>query len=248
MKVIYCLVIIVFNFSNFIVLNAQSLKFRAAGSYDFHLTQSETTAENTPFENQQDLPSVAAFFDDNSGLNLDISFRFGNQNTDKGQLFFGIMHERTTVNSNSAQGKLILGEKLIQKKYTPYIGFGGYTDPKMYYVFVYGFGGLTIKSYKGEGNLIGEIDNQDTNFDVEYNYSNSAAFRVGAGVDFENLGDYPITLGCSIYADLGSISREKSDIYYNGKKVGEFEPTGQNSLYDNTIYISLSLAYQLNFE
>lgn len=226
---------------------AQSLKCKVGGDIHLQLKQKETQNQYSPFSSDVEYPSVAAFFDDGLGINLDLSYRFANTISSKGQIFIGLKYERCGINSSSNEGKYILGETLIKNKFIPYLGFGNYIDPNGYYTFLYGFGGFVVKSYSGEGNLPGTIDGNPTTFDAEYNYSNSLSFRLGGGIDFENIEDSPITIGLQGSFEVGKINRGVVDIFYRGEKIGEGNPEGEKSLYDYTIYLSLSVAYQINW-
>lgn len=227
---------------------SQSLKCRAGGGLDFHLKQKESSNQYSPYSHETEYPSIAAFYDDAAEFNLDVSYRFGNTNTAKGQVFIGIKYERCGINSNSFEAKYILGQTILKNKFIPYLGYGKYIDPGDYYTFLYGFGGFVIKSYSGEGNLPGTIDGNPTTFEAEYNYSNSLSFRFGGGIDFENIEDSPITIGIQASFEIGKITRGLTDIYYRGEKVGEGNPEGEKSLYDNTINLSVSVGYQINWE
>jgi hypothetical protein len=226
----------------------QSLKLRAGGGLDFHLKQKESSNQYSPYSYETEYPSISAFYDDAFGGCLDVSYRFSNIITPKGQVFIGVKYERCGISSNSSDGKYVLGESILKNKFIPYLGYGKYIDPNEYYTFVYGFGGFVIKSYSGEGNLPGTIDGNPTTFEAKYNYSNSLSFRFGGGIDFENIEDSPITIGLQASFEIGKINRGITDIFYHGEKIGEGNPEGEKSLYDNTINLSISIGYQINWE
>ncbi|RPI65270.1 MAG: hypothetical protein EHM44_01075 [Ignavibacteriales bacterium] len=226
----------------------QSLKCKVGGDLNLHLKQKESSSQYSPHSYDVEYPSIASFFDDAAGFNLDVSYRFGNTITPKGQVFIGVKYERCGINSNSSDAKYILGESILKNKFIPYLGYGKYLDPSDYYTFVYGYGGFVIKSYSGEGSLPGTIDGTPTNFEAKYNYSNSLSFKLGGGIDFENIEDSPITVGLQASLEIGKINRGTMDIYYKGEKIGEGNPEGEKSLYDNTIYLSVSIGYQINWE
>lgn len=227
---------------------AQSLKCRVGGNLDLHLKQQETQGQYSPFQSQVEYPSIASFFDNAIGFNLDASYRFGNTSTFKGQIFIGLNYERCGINSSSSDAKYVLGETILKNKITPYLGFGLFVDPDEYYTFIYAFGGFIIKSYSGEGSLPGTYNGNPVTFDADYNYSNSLSLKLGGGIDFENIKDSPITIGLQAALEVGKINRGKVDIFYNNEKVGEGTVEGEKSLYDNTIVLSLSIGYQINWE
>jgi len=227
---------------------AQSLKCRVGGNLDLHLKQQETQGQYSPFQSQVEYPSIAAFFDNAIGFNLDASYRFGNESTFKGQVFIGVNYERCGITSSLYAAKYVFGETLIKNKITPYLGFGMYVDPNDYYTFIYGFGGFVIKSYEAEGVVPPNTIGNPMSLDAKYHYSNSLSLRFGGGIDFENIEDTPITIGLQGALEVGKIVRGNVDYYYQGEKIGEGTPTGEKSLYDNTIYLSLSIGYQINWE
>jgi hypothetical protein len=243
MKIVLISLLLVTQFSI-----AQSFKCRLGGNLDLHLKQQETQGQYSPFQSQVEYPSIASFFDNAIGFNLDASFRFGNTSIVKGQIFIGINYERCGISSSSNDAKYVLGETILKNKITPYLGFGMYVDPNEYYTFLYGFGGFVIKSYSGEGKLPGTLDGNPITLDADYNYSNSLSLRLGGGIDFENIKDSPITIGLQAALEVGKINREPVDIFYNNEKIGEGTVEGEKSLYDNTIILSLSIGYQINWE
>lgn len=228
---------------------SQSLKCKIGGSLNLHLRQKESSgAYNYQYSHEIEYPSIAAFFDDGVGLNIDVSYRFGNENTKKGQTFFGLIYERCGINSNSNDAKYILGENIMKTKFVPYYAYGIYLDPEDYYTFFYGFGGFVIKNYSGESIIPGTFNGEEVNVDAKYSYTNSLSIRLGAGIDFENIGETPITISIQGAIEVGKISRGNVYYYYHGEKIGEGIPTGEKSMYDNTIYFVIYVGYQLNWE
>lgn len=228
---------------------AQSFKCKVGGSINLHLTQKESASTNYyQYSHDIEYPSIAAFFDNATGINFDLSYRFGNEQTRKGQVFVGLIYERCGINSNSNEGKYILGETILKTKYIPYYAYGIYLDVNDYYTFLYGFGGFVIKSYSGEGTIPGTLNGEAVSIYAKYNYSNSLSIRFGAGIDFENIEDSPITIGLQGAIEVGKITRGNVSYYYQDKKIGEAVPTGEKSIYDNTIYLSLYVGYQINWE
>ncbi len=236
--------------------NAQVMKFKLGGGGLFLLSQTEGSNNDSYGYHEysggeQELPSLHNLFDNDACFTGEVTFQTELGFSDRGRFLCGINFQKASFEAGSEEKGMYFGNNLNVMKFTPFIGYGVYTDYDEK-VFFYGIIGVTNSSYEGEGNFsqIIEDDNNKShliNFDGKYEYADGTAFRVGGGMDIDNFCELPITLGFQAGLELGKTDLENIKFSYKGKHIPTDEEFSFSDLHDNEIYLMATIGYRLDF-
>ncbi|MBL1215215.1 MAG: hypothetical protein HND52_17745 [Ignavibacteriae bacterium] len=221
-------------------VKSQTLKISVGGIYQFHLggiTNKEPHIQNQLITSEQS-PAISDFFSNNVGWNFSLGFRIPLAENGDG-IILGFEYESIELSNenHNINSTRILGKTLDIKTYAPFIGYGWFfNDGK---IFLHNSFGLSLKDYGGKSNF--------GLYEVKHNYKNGIFFKIISGIDFERLGDSPLTIGVGVKMEFGSISRRDVEYTLNGEKVGRLIPIGDKQLQDIQLSPFISISYQLNF-
>jgi len=228
----------------------QTLKIKSGGNYNFLIEGHDYYYEGTRFEIAIEDVSFGTFYNSSPGFFFDVNFIPWKRPYEKssGFLFLGFTYEYVSIEAEDTPVKNILGKNINQNKFSPYLAYGFNLGKESNSDLVYIIVGISLKNYAGEGELtvIDSVNNVSEVVNAEYNYSDVLALRIGGGIDFEDFMDYPVFISINSYYEWGTATRGKVNFNFNDEQY-EFIPTGQLTIYDNTLNISLAVGYRFNF-
>jgi hypothetical protein len=212
------------------------IKLKGGGSIDFHFRDKDEENPNIPsqFQSLSERPSIAYFFDDGSGLMLDLTGSILINSNDILRLLLGVTYERSkSSNAYQQNSEIILGNELVITAFCPYVGIEGQLQGSS--CMAYGYIGPCFKTYEGNYSNGG--------VDWKSIYVPTVALRIAGGLEIQNIFTRRLFINISVLADFGSVERDKVEAYHSGQLLGIGTPTGEKSLKDFTIHAQLSIGY-----
>lgn len=183
-----------------------------------------------------DPPTVGTFFGDAPSYSVGVTYRFIPNRSRIGYVA-GIEYEQSTLGNVFPGSEVILGGALRFRSTIPFFGLGLYVGSKPLPTFVTAALGISIKSVSGSYALNG--------VDVQNLYERGTYFSGLSGVDFEDIGGLPVSIGVGVRFDLGSLTRSDVLFLQKGVEVARGSPTGFLTLQDNTCTLLVSTSYSL---
>lgn len=224
------------------MMPAQQFEARLGGGLFFHLKQryGDDPAVPDQFERQGEKPSIASFFENGFGVNLDVCMKFPVSNY---FLYPGLMVDYASVPSKDpSEAGVVLGEDLKILTISPVFGRAEYINNEggQFYVFA----GPVFRRYRGETKFAaGELSTGKVKGTYDYNLG--IGLRLGVGV--EGHMARKVSIGGRLTVDIGKIDRGTAHFKEPGFDTIDLEPTGKEDLWDNRIMLTAHIGYLKDF-
>ncbi len=213
------------------------------GTMFFHLREFEGNDPNTIYllNGEQEKPSVGCFFDDQPGGGGSLTFSFRPSFLDFGNILIGVGYDYHVLMSERYSYEEILGRELRINSFRVHLGMevplsGNKETTPVWVGFTLG---PTFNSYKGSAMRDG--------YEYVHTYSSPIGFELCLHGLADNMITKSVFLSVNGGFEFGSVDRGNLEVYDEGRLVDVRTPTGEITLSDYKIFISLTAGYAFNF-
>mgnify|MGYP000731210698 CR=1 FL=1 len=205
-------------------------------NYSMHTEYEETSNPDMPsqFQDTKLIPGIGQFYDNNSGLNIEVSYCHTKSIWKPNLILTGGI-SRHRISSSEEVFDSFFGEHIDITKIYAEAGIGRYLKASNVkdYIFWYASAGPVFNYYRGETRSDG--------LKLQFEYDPTITFRIGTGVNLPLKNPYFFTL--SMYYDMGNIGRGDLKYYHEGDWMATAEPYGESTINDDQLILSFGITW-----